>query len=251
MKCKILFCFFFVFNSFAQTSSLTLLRGKVVADNIEVSGITIHNLRSESDVITEYNGNFSIFVMVNDSLSFSGLQIKTKKIKVETNDLEKKLLVITLEPKINELKEVEIKQYKDINAVSLGILQKPAKKYTPAERRLRTAGTFHWYSPLLIPLGGMPLDGLINSISGRTKMLKKELAVERKEFALKNIENNFEEDYFISTLKIPKEYVKAFWYYAVESEELINALNEKNKIQTEFVFSKLATEFLELQKEEK
>jgi hypothetical protein len=252
MCIKIVSLFFLLIGieAISQNNSLTLLRGKVVAETIELNGITVHNNRSESDAVTENNGNFSIFVMVGDTLSFSGLQINTKKVIISENDMAKKLFTIVLEPKIIPLNEVKIVEYKNINAVSLGILQTQPKRYTPAERRLRAAGEFHWYSPLLIPLGGMSVDGLINAITGRTKILKKELDIERKELALKDIENNFSEEYFITKLKIPKEYVKAFWYFAIEKEELTAALKEKNKIQTEFVFSKLATEFLELQKPE-
>jgi hypothetical protein len=144
------------------------------------------------------------------------------------------------------LDEVEIKEYKNINAVSLGILDKPAKKYTPAERKLRTAGEFHWYYPLLIPLGGMPTDGLINSISGRTAMLKKELEVEKKEMLLKKIEYQFDPEYFTINLKIPQEYVKGFWYYAIEEPRLVNEINSKNKSMAKFIFAELATKYLEL-----
>ncbi|UPT71656.1 MAG: hypothetical protein M0D53_04730 [Flavobacterium sp. JAD_PAG50586_2] len=146
------------------------------------------------------------------------------------------------------LDEVEVKKYPNINAVSLGILQKPAKVYTPAERKLRTAEELHWYSPLLIPLGGMSVDGMINSISGRTAMLKKELKVERKEYLLQKIEYMFKEEYFLENLKIPKDYLRGFWYYAIEDPKLVEALNSKNKIMSRFIFSDLAVKYLEILK---
>jgi hypothetical protein len=248
LKCNLLFFLFFVLNSVAQNSSLTLLRGKVMADNIELNGITIQNLRSQSDAVSENNGNFSIFVLVGDTLSFKGLQVNTKKVTISENDLSKKLVVVLLEPKIIPLSEVKITEYKNINAVALGILDKPAKVYSPAERKLKAAKEFDvGYYRIPMPNIFFSVDPILNAISGRTKMLKKELEIERKELALKKIENNFEEEYFITTLKIPKEEVKAFWYFVVEKEELISALNAKNKIKTEFVFSKLASEFLALQ----
>ena len=95
----------------------------------------------------------------------------------------------------------------------------------------------------------MPVDGLINAISGRTAMLKKELEVERKELTIKKIEDNFEEKYFIETLKIPSDYVKAFLYYISDNEELRTALAAKDKVQIDFVFAKLASEYNTLLKE--
>ncbi len=243
---KSIIIFLFFSQTFAQTSTLTLLKGKITSQIKELNDVNVANLRSESTTATDKSGNFSMFVKVGDTLQFSGLQVVTKKAVITENAIVKQLYVENLEPKVNPLDEVEIKQYKNINAVSLGILQRPAKVYTPAERKLRTAGEFHWYSPLLIPLGGMPFDGLINSISGRTAMLKKELAVEKKEKLLQKIEYLFKEEYFLENLKIPKDYLRGFWYYAVEDPKLANALNAKNKMMARFIFSDLATKYLEI-----
>ncbi|QBZ96747.1 hypothetical protein [Flavobacterium sangjuense] len=245
---KSIIIFLFFAQTFAQTPTLTLLKGKITSQIKELNDVNVANLRSESTTTTDKSGNFSMFVKVGDTLQFSGLQIVTKKAVITENDIAKQLYVQSLEAKVNALDEVEIKQYPNINAVSLGILQKPAKVYTPAERKLRTAGEFHWYSPLLIPFGGMPADGLINSISGRTAMLKKELAIEKKEKLLLKIEYLFKEEYFLENLKIPKEYLRGFWYYAVEDQKLVDALNAKNKIMARFIFSDLATKYLEFLK---
>ena len=239
------------FFGFSQTDELQFLKGKIVCEIEDLRTITITNIRSQSIVNPEQNGNFSMFVKIGDKLQFEGMTINTKEIQISDDDLKKKLLTVSLHPKVIPLENVDIKIYKDINAVSLGILDKPAKKYTPAERKLRTAGEFHWYSPLLIPLGGMSVDGLLNSISGRTAMLKKELLIERSERTIQSIKNQFDEDYFIYSLHIPKVNVEAFLYYVADNSELRLALSEKNKIKTEFIFSKLAAEYLSVLEEKK
>lgn len=241
-KCIILVLFFG--NSPAQT--LTFLKGKITSQITDLNNVNVTNLRSETTTTTDKNGNFSVFVKVSDTLQFSGLQIITKKCVINENDTSKQLYVVNVDAIAIPLKEVTIKQYLNINAVSLGILQHPAKHYSPAERKLRTAGELHWYSPLLIPLGGMDVDGMINAISGRTTMLKKELAVEKKEKLLLKIEYLFKEEYFLENLKIPKTYLRGFWYYALEDSKLIDALNAKNKMMARFIFSDLATKYLEI-----
>lgn len=245
---KSIFLFLFFAQTFAQTQTLTFLKGRITSQIKELNDVNVSNLRSESNTTTDRNGNFSMFVKVGDTLKFSGLQVITKKTVINESDITKQLYVTSLEAKVIPLDEVEIKKYPNINAVSLGILQKPAKVYTPAERKLRTAEELHWYSPLLIPFGGMSVDGMINSISGRTAMLKKELKVERKEYLLQKIEYMFKEEYFLENLKIPKEYLRGFWYYAVEDPKLEKALNEKNKMQARFIFSDLAVNYLEILK---
>ena len=227
-------------------AQLTWLRGKIVSETKELREINVENLRSESATTTADNGNFGLFVAEGDTLQFSGLQIRSKKVVITQADMNKQLYVVALESKVIPLEEVEIKQYPNINAVSLGILQKPAKKYTPAERKLRAAEEFHWYSPLLIPLSPMSVDGIINAISGRTAMLKKELAVEHKEKLLEKIDYLFPPDFFTNNLKIPKEYVRGFCYYAIEDDKLVKAINDKNKIMARFIFADIATRYKEL-----
>lgn len=230
----------------AQEDELHFMRGKVICENIDLSSVIIENQRSQSIVNPESNGNFSLFVKTGDQLVFRGLAVDTKTVEISKEDLSKKIVTITLFPKVIPLENVEIKTYPNINAVSLGILEKPAKKYTPAERRLAAAGEFHWYSPLLIPLGGMSVDGLINAISGRTAMLKKELEVEKKEMLLKKIEYQFDLEFFTNDLNIPQEYVKGFWYFAIEEPRLVAEINAKNKAMSKFIFAELATKYLEL-----
>ena len=233
MKFQILFLFFcFPIFGFAQSTELVFLKGKIVCSIKNLSDVNVTNLRSETTTVS-VNGDYSMFVKVGDTIQFSSIQIETKKVIIQESDLAKSLFVSSLEPKVIPLDEVEIKEYKNINAVSLGILDKPAKKYTVAERRLYAASS-------------SPLDGLLNAISGRTDLLKKELEVEKKEMLLKKIEYQFDPEYFTNNLKIPQEYVKGFWYYAIEEPRLVNEINSKNKSMAKFIFAELATKYLEL-----
>ena len=234
MKFQILFLFFcFPIFGFAQSTELVFLKGKIVCSVNNLTDVNVTNLRSETTTITNDKGDYSMFVKVGDTIQFSSIQIETKKVIIQESDLAKSLFVSSLNPKVIALDEVEIKEYKNINAVSLGILDKPAKKYTVAERRLYAASS-------------SPLDGLLNAISGRTDLLKKELEVEKKEMLLKKIEYQFDPEYFTNNLKIPQEYVKGFWYYAIEEPRLVNEINSKNKSMAKFIFAELATKYLEL-----
>jgi hypothetical protein len=128
------------------------------------------------------------------------------------------------------LKEVIVNKHPEINAVSLGISAKGIKKYTPAERRLYTATS-------------TPGDALLNMMSGRTAMLKKEIEVEKKYSLLAKIDALFEENYYTKTLKIPADYIKGFQFYCVEDEKLATALRSKNKTMTMFLIVPLAQKF--------
>jgi hypothetical protein len=228
-----------------------ILKGKVVSETVDLGGIYVINLKSEATTSTENGGYFSIAASVGDTLMFSAIQIKGRKIVVTDKDFDKDLVMVKLEPMINHLDEVIVKQYKNINAVSLGIIPGNIQHYTPAERKLRVASGADLKGNEDGTMGASAsLDPLFNWMSGRTAMLKKELEVEKKETLLQKIENQFGTDYFTEKLKIPKGYVKAFWYFIVDESKFVNAINAKNKTMTSFVLAELATKYLEIQKKD-
>lgn len=231
-------CFFSIFSIGQQTIS-----GKIVASpEIALEKITLFNTNSKKTTFTDALGYFTIEASSYDIISISAIHINTLQHLVEPADFDKKILFIRITQKTNQLAEIEIKTSK-IDAVSLGILQKPAKKYTVAERRLRTAENFHWYSPLLIPAGGMSLDGLLNAVSGRKKMLENNLKIERNERDLVKLDNFCKEEFYTENLKIPKEYIKGFQIYTLDNHELKLALKANNKTLTHFLLAQLAEKY--------
>jgi hypothetical protein len=148
---------------------------------------------------------------------------------------------------MHQLQEVIIKNYNNINAVSLGIIPSGQIKYTDAERKLHTATALNATANAGSLAGGsISADPLLNFLSGRTAMLKKEVAVEKKEFFMKLLENMFSIEHFVERLKIPAEYVKGFEYYAVENESFTKILNSKNKTSTEFLLGELAVKYKDI-----
>ncbi len=233
--------------AFAQNRTAKKIKGKVTSEFIDLDGIYIINLRSDAATATEKEGYFTINASVGDTLMFSAFQIKGRKVVISESDFDKDLILVKLEPMINRLDEVVVKQYKNINAVSLGIISADIKRYTPAERKLRTASGVDLAGNTDGSSGGsVGLDPLFNWMSGRTAMLEKEVEVERKETLLRRIENQFGFDYFIKKLKIPEEYVKGFWYYVVEDTTFATALNAKNKTMAAFKLAELATKYIDL-----
>lgn len=233
----------------AQESSDKEIRGKVVSEAPELENIYVINLKTEITATTGNGGFFSLQAAVGDTLMFSAVQIKGRKIVLTEKDFTKDLMLFPLDPVVNRLDEVIVKQYKSINAVSLGIISADTKHYTPAERKLRAASGANLKGNEDGTMGASAsLDPLFNWMSGRTALLKKELEVENKETLLAKLENQFGIYYFMDKLKIPKEYVKGFWYYAIEERRLVTALNTKNKTMAAFILAELSINYLELQK---
>lgn len=243
---KRLLLLFMFFPLVVLSQNDSTINGKIVSESSLLEGIHVINLSKRNGAVTDSRGYFQIKAKVSDTLQFSAVNLKATRHVLKASDFSNDLLLIKMESLITELEEVAIINYKNINAVALGIVPANQRTYTPAERKLAAAGDFKWYSPLLIPLGGMSVDGLINTISGRTSMLKKELVVERKEMLQAKTSDYFERKYFIETLKIPDEFVDGFLFYIVENEKFVNAMKDKNKTMATFVLSELAVEYLKL-----
>ena len=242
MKNLSFFCFFLIFYTvgFSQEKNIQV---KIEANGNNVEGINVVNLVNEKSAKSDANGEFQILAKADDMLVLSSERFEYKRRIITEDDLKSKHIMIKMTPKPGQLEEVVITKYRNINAVDLGILSKPAKEYTPAERRLKTASS---YDLTVGTYNSVSLDAIINSISGRTAMLKKELEVERREIAREKLLMNFDEDYFAEKLKIPTDYIKGFQYYAVEDAAFRQVLNSKNKIAQEILLNKLSTDYLKL-----
>lgn len=234
---SVLLIFLMLYAVFSFSQGVDL-RGKVNAYILKLDGIYVINLKTEQAVFTDEEGNFSIKANVGDTLVFSGLQFKRKEVVVAEENISNKKMDVHLVATYQELNEVVIRNYGSINAVSLGIVSSNLRHYTPAERKLATAS-----SSRLNPQG---LDPIINLISGRTTMLKKEVEVEKKENYIVMLEKMFDRDHFINTLHLPLDYINGFKYYVVENKRFTQILESKNLTTIEFLLGELAVQYKEV-----
>lgn len=244
MKIKLLF----VFGLIAMVCSAQkgkLLKGQVLADSKDLQGINIQNLSSKHEVTSSDEGLFSIYAKPGDTLLFTAVQLQSKRIVIEKEDFDYLPFLVKMEVAVTQLKEVVIQQ-SNITAESLGLVQKGTKTYTPAERKLRTAGDFKPIHLLGILGGSLPLDPIMNKINGKTDRLKKEIKIEQSELLQQQLSNMFPEDYFISNLKIHRDYIEGFKVFAAEKPMMLSAVKEKNKTLVTFLLSALATEYNKL-----
>ncbi len=233
---QILFLFlgicFFNQNSFSQT----ILKGKVISEAYQLDNIVVVNLSNNASTQTIKDGYFSISAKSNDTLMFSGMQIVGIQLKLKPTDFSENLFFVKLKPKINQLDEVLVKKDQEFDAVKLGVLSKPAKKFTPAERRLNEATTG----------GGVPLNPIINAITGRTKMLKKEIKIEKEQSILAKLQALYQDEFYTESLKIPSNYINGFQYYVISDKKIKGALKARNKTMVTFLLGDLAEEYKKL-----
>lgn len=234
----IVLLFFFFQISFGQISGSKEIQGQIFEQSTSVDGVNIINNNTQVTAVSDVNGLFSIVVKEGDVLVFSSVNLEPFKRRITVEDLASNLLLIKMSAKEIELKEVIVNENAHITAENLGIIPHGQKKYTPAERKVYTATS-------------TSVDKILNSISGRTTMLKKEAKIEKKEVLFRKLEYLFEENYYTDRLKIPLEHIKGFQLYCVDSPEFAVSLNTKNKTMSMFLITGLAQEYLKIIEHEK
>ena len=105
---KLLFLFLLIsFYTFSQTNNQKFIEGIVYNNNsYSIQGVHVLNITSNEATITDSDGNFKIFVNLNDELIFSAIQFKRKKIIIDKDVFDSLSITIYLEEFVNELDEV-------------------------------------------------------------------------------------------------------------------------------------------------
>ena len=196
------------------------LEGKVQNKGNNIPDVHVMNITANKATITDANGNFSISVQLNDTLQFSAVQFKRKTLVVTATVLGSKAMLVPLEEFVNELDEVVVRPYdltgdisRDmqqlntsdvVTASTLGLPNAYARDWTQNERKLNEATT-----------GGgiVPLNPVLNAITGRTKMLKKRLARDEKYARTGRVRDFYVDSLFIKELRIPQGKIEDFMYF--------------------------------------
>ena len=232
-KCKYFLIAFLciAYQSFAQN-----FEGKIVADSISFTQVNIVNLTQKLGTVNSVNGEFRIDAEIGDEVMFSSVQYEPYQITITKEILQKKNNTIFLFNLVNELDEINISNIdlsgdlnKDAGKIETNPYFNPAEfglpintkpKPTTAQRRIYTASTGN---------GLIPLDPIINTITGRMAMLYRQRDYEMDRNLMIKAYNSRPLDYFVTELKIPEEYVEDFLYYCTDFKPFRQLVVQKEK----------------------
>lgn len=237
--------------NFAQLESRKTLRGKIIADSLNVNGMTVYNKTTNRGVVTSVDGYFNIFAKTKDTLVVSSVQVKPVQFILNESDLKTSLLFIYLEAEINELDELVIKPkrftgnlFKDsktINTVStdLKLNSEAISKMLFEKDALSSAENKATYSDGTIPLGAnfVEIFKLIAPDIFKKKE-KKPTPIERYEKLNAFVKSRYTEYFYTEILKLKLENIDRFLIYCEEDPKLISILKDKN----EFLLTELLIE---------
>lgn len=240
----------------AQTLFSRDLDGKVTNEGNGVADVHVLNTSAGKATISDENGDFSIPARINDTLLFSAVQFKRKLLVVSHAMLESNGIRVPLEEFVNELDEVVVRPYdlsgdlasdmenmktgQVVSATSLGLPNAHVKPLMQSERLLREAS----FGPFSIgTLTSIPFNPIINAISGRTKMLKKRVARDKKYLRSERVRGFFADSLYVAQLKIPRDRIPDFIYFCEVDDSFDSVVSTDDRMAVWGLFIEKSTQY--------
>ncbi len=209
------------------------LLGKVMANEAALPGAFIINKQTGEEVKSGQDGGFTVAAKAGDKLVVYSTGTDVREFYINADTFVNMPYVLAVEVKAEQLDEVVI-QKPAVTSESLGLVPEGQKTMTVAERRLHAASTG-------------PLDIILNLLSGKKAKLKRELATERKEAAMDNLNGLVNEEEFAARYGIAPEQVQAFLFYVIDQPEIVKAVNQSNEGLLDVLLLETAAKYKELQ----
>ena len=236
--CSILLCLV----SFPVLSQSVEFKGQVIA-NSDLEGIHVLNISSKFYTITSDTGSFKIKGKLNDTLIFSSVQYKLTSLKLSEEIIGSKVIRIKLEEFVNQLDEVyvgsplsgnlqddieNVKGEPDINFYDVGIPGYKGKPKTKRERELYEADHgkyFVFYGVGFV----INVNKILNTISGRTKILKNRVDLEQRDELMSKLIAKFSKELF-QDKNVSQSKQMEFFYFCSEQENFLELENSNSDL---------------------
>lgn len=209
-------------------------KARVVSTAEDIGGISVQNTTRGYATITDDAGFFEIRALAQDSLLLSGVSFEKKIFVVTKAHLEQQLVYIPLEEKITELQGIVLMPYnlsgdlsRDANSLgpqevvtasTLGLPNANVKPLMQSERLLREAAMPKFNVSMLLTL---PFNPIINEITGRTKMLKKRVARDKRYILSEQMRTFFPDSLYVNRLGLKEDKLSDFFYYCEIDDQFL------------------------------
>ncbi|MFL0093181.1 carboxypeptidase-like regulatory domain-containing protein [Tenacibaculum maritimum] len=195
--------------SFSQVSQQAKLKGQVIHSTSKkaLSAAHILNLNTVAGTITNHKGNFELTAKANDTVLVSFLGFESIKLKITNDLLRGNELVIALNEKPEEVKEIIIKSTKLIGVLEVDVKQVPKDKFT----RIHLNGLPQTYevgkpNKIKSPIAALfqPVDFLYSLFGKKPKQLKKLQKLKKEDDLRKMLAGKFDREVMMEYLGMDK-----------------------------------------------
>ncbi|WPR71719.1 hypothetical protein SLW70_00905 [Flavobacterium sp. NG2] len=228
-KIGILLLTLFCQLSYAQIGKSRLIKGQVRNDLVPVENVIVFNTKDHTGTNVNTYGSFEMMASVNDTLVFSSLVFKSKRIILKEEDFLKPKIFVPLEVFTNELAEIIIKARKDMSPVS-GNTQKYVDLQYFGDEKSSPKNT------------AMPPDGSIDKGMDFVRMYKDVLKIMRKNSPEKTdfhqqtsfsdyVINHVNYSFLSNTLKLKDDQIKLFLVFCENDSKSRSLMNPSSEFQ--------------------
>lgn len=209
-----------------------LVNALVTTEDLELENVHIKNVSSGKFSISDAAGEFQLSVREGDTILLSHVGMKDLISFIRKEDLQESVLIFRMTESSSELEEVIVDENSEISTVSVGIIPKKMKKFSMNERRLQTAGDFKPIHLLGLLGGSLEIDPILNAINGRTKRLKRNIQIEKKQQNIAFLETHYM-DYMMSEMELAEPQAQLLISRVIEDKKLqqLIELNNEGRLQ--------------------
>lgn len=236
MRKLFFWCFFLLFCG----AALAQAEGTVRAGNERVQEATIYNLRTKTFTVSDANGNYKIDAQPNDTLLISHMAFGSKKILVDKNLV---LPDVMFTSSRTTLDEVYLDQTN--HAARLGLPNAEKEVMTKSQRKLNAAGDVPTWALVGALVGAVPLETVINKITGKTKKLKKEVALERQMQQADYIGNKYY-NLMVNRWKMNEDEVQQFIFFVSLDDDFTRQVKHPESQAFQFYLTEQYLQFKEI-----
>ncbi len=212
---------------FSQDNDRVLLRGTVLYRSNNVPNENVVNITTEKATVTNENGEFQIYVKEGDELVFSAVNYRIESVIIDQNILKNKRLVVEVIEKVTELDEVTVSP--DSEEAFLKLQEEKFKK-VDYEQDASTQVT-----NVALPQSVTGLQNGLNFVNIFKAIFKsnkeKDVPAERQIKMSEVLRQVYEDDFFVTDLKIPSDKIEDFLYYLDTKMPASSLLKKDNEFE--------------------
>ena len=242
MKNKLVFIFLlFTILSNCQEKRKGI-NGKIVFDKTVLSDVHILNRNTNKGTITNNKGTFEIAAMIGDSLQFTHVNLKSKKLIITKEIFIKINFEIELKENTYALEGFTLEKQRSIFYVDPQMVRPTIVNAKTLNLPYANTTVKKEYSIVKFRSGAaVSVDNLINSLNGNNKRRKELNKISQEDNVLSNIRTYFTDDFFITDLQIKKKHINPFLNYCVKKNIIAYFKRNENIILTKVLIDQSRT----------
>lgn len=239
--------------SFGQLVPREIIRGQIISDSTSIDNVTVFNVSTNKGAVTDNLGFFAMYARPKDTLVFSSVIFKSKKLILTESDFKVVVIKIKLEEFINELDEVIVTPTtlsgnleKDSKNIKVTDLNSGLNSGNIADLQLEkdfssslTNSAMPRDGTILYGMDFVKIGKMVGKLFAKDKQKEQPIVFTTNKNFQEAVKDKFTYHFFTETLGLRKEEIGLFLSYCDSDSNVKNLLAVNKEIDLiDFLISK-------------